>query len=88
MTKYGAADADEIALSVYMQGAWTTFAKNPSTGPQPGVWTEFRTSDFPPQLGVLGGMNNTQGLNVQATIFTDYACIVYDPLLVAAGFAY
>lgn len=69
-----------------MQKAWTDFAKNPSTGPQPGVWPNY--TGLTTQLGVLGGSNNTSGLDVQLAAWTDYACPVYAAVLIPAGFAY
>jgi hypothetical protein len=67
-----------------MQKAWTDFAKDPAAGPG---WPKLG-SNKGVELGVLGGMNAPAGESTENLLVADYACPLFDPVLVAAGLAY
>nr|POF23971.1 pyrethroid hydrolase ces2e [Quercus suber] len=82
--QYGNATANQIALSRYMQGAWASFAKQPSAGPG---WPKLG-SNFGIELGVLGGTKTPAGESTQSLLVADYPCPIYDPLNIATGRAF
>lgn len=66
----------EAKLSQYMQKAWATFAKNPTTGPGWAKW---------PVVGVLEATNTTaMEVNVQAALL-DQRCALYAPIYAVTG---
>lgn len=82
--QFGAVTQDQIALSKYMQGVWSDFAKNPNTGiPWPKLGSAFGK-----ELGVLGGKNVPGGEETKSLLSSDVPCAVFSPLLIAAGQAY
>ncbi|QIW96262.1 hypothetical protein AMS68_001780 [Peltaster fructicola] len=82
--QFGSVTPDQISLANYMQGAWASFAKDPSKGPG---WNQYGKNFN--DLAILGGVNNTAGLSQQNEILTaDYPCVVFDPLLLLTNSAY
>jgi hypothetical protein len=67
-----------------MQGAWAGFAKNPSNGPG---WPRLGSA-FGVELGALGGKDAPSGEKTVPLLQADYACALYDPILIAANLAY
>lgn len=82
--RFGKPTPDQISLSSYMQAQWAAFAKNPIEGPS---WPQL-TKSGGNELAVLGGKNNTAGESTQNLLVADYACFVYNPILIAANEAY
>ncbi|CAK3840514.1 liver carboxylesterase 1 precursor [Lecanosticta acicola] len=80
----GPVTQDEVQLSMYMQNAWASFAKDPSGGPG---WPRLGSNNGV-ELGVLGGTNKTNGESTQNLLVADYPCVVLDPILIASGEAY
>lgn len=82
--QFGAVTQDQIALSKYMQGVWSDFAKNPSAG---APWPKLGSA-FGKELGVLGGKKVPAGEETKSLLSSDAPCAVFSPLLIAAGQAY
>ncbi|OHE92130.1 carboxylesterase [Colletotrichum orchidophilum] len=82
-SKWGAATAQQIKLSSYMQGVWGGFAKNPSGGvgwPKIGSALGF-------ELGLLGS-GSSSGVTVVPTLAADYPCFLYAGIEDALGLSY
>lgn len=82
--QFGSVTATQIALSKYMQGAWAGFAKDPNSGPG---WPRLGSA-FGVEMGILGGDDAPSGEKTVALARTDLACVLYDPILIAANLAY
>jgi carboxylesterase 2 len=78
------ATADQISLSKYMQGAWASFAKNPSGGPG---WPKLGSA-LGVELGLLGGKGAPGSEQTVPLLTADYPCVLYDPILIATNMAY
>jgi len=57
------ATTQEVALSKYLQTAWATFAKNPTSGPD-ASWPKVSTASGGAYIGVLGNSGTTAGTGV------------------------
>ncbi|KAF2809356.1 alpha/beta-hydrolase [Mytilinidion resinicola] len=74
------ATAQEISLSSYMQTAWATFAKNPTSGPDP-AWPKVGTASGSAYIGVLGNSGNTfTNLTVIQSTTLDGRCSLFYPI--------
>jgi hypothetical protein len=72
--------AQESALSMFMQGAWANFAKNPTYGPG---WNQVGTYDGT-DMGALGS-NGTSGVTVTGSVQVDSKCGIFDLVYDALG---
>jgi len=82
--EFGSVTPTQIALSSYMQGAWAGFAKNPSNGPG---WPRLGSA-LGVELGALGSDEAPSGEKTVPLLQADYACALYDPILIAVNLAY
>jgi carboxylesterase type B len=82
--QFGSVTPTQIALSKHMQGAWAGFAKNPSGGPG---WPRLGSA-LGVELGALGGKDVPSGEKTVPLVQADFACPLYDPILIAANMAY
>ncbi|GAB7329379.1 hypothetical protein MBLNU13_g01165t1 [Cladosporium sp. NU13] len=82
--QFGSVTPTQISLSSYMQGAWAGFAKDPSNGPG---WPRLGSA-FGVELGALGSDQAPSGEKTVPLLQADYACALYDPILIAANLAY
>lgn len=67
-----------------MQGVWANFAKNPSAG---APWPKLGSNNNV-ELGLLGGTGAPQGEQTVPLSTADNPCLVLNPAVLAAGFAY
>jgi len=67
-----------------MQGAWASFAKNPSGGPG---WPRLGSA-FGMELALLGGKVVPGGEQTVPLLRADLPCALYDPILIASNMAY
>lgn len=74
------ATAQEYALSQYMQGAWASFAKNPTLGPGWNRVGTFGGID----VGVLG-TNGSSGVSVVQESEVDGKCAIFAPIYGIVG---
>lgn len=82
--QFGQVTQDEIELSKYMQGAWSSFAKNPSGGPG---WPKLGSNNGV-ELGQLGSKKKPNGEVTEPLLSADAACVILDPVIIASGGAY
>lgn len=81
--QYGAATAQQIKLSKFMQTAWANFAKHPATGPGEG-WPELGGQGTAEKVFILGANGATGGKTVTAAS-VDQSCVLFDPILNREG---
>lgn len=67
-----------------MQGAWASFAKDPSGGPG---WPSLGSA-FGMELALLGGKAVPGGEQTVPLLRADLPCVLYDPINIATGGAY
>jgi hypothetical protein len=69
----GASTAEEVAISQYMRGAWTAFAKDPANGllRYEGGWPEYSTKG---QSLIRLAFNNQTGTNLAVGNLFDGQC--------------
>jgi carboxylesterase 2 len=73
----------QIALSKYMRGEWTDFAKNPTAGPGfPAIGTNwgFELQNYGPDGSSTG--------KLQSLLSVDLACPLYNVIDLAMGLGY
>ena len=69
------ATAQEVELSKFVRGAWSTFAKNPEGGPG---WSKWEGKN----LGVIGS-NGSIGVVTIPASDVDFRCPILEPIILA-----